>query len=253
MCVTCVYMNLYITHTLKNKHHMFKAEISRNKHKTTCGNASYECESLNSPVSVRNTQVCDLNVCVFCRWQCEIYIEHGVRNINPHVQINPYGSFQYIFESSPQCALPISFSHVQLSLFVSLEQTLFIFLFGYDFPTGATLLGNVGKIMHRTSKIEKTLDEWALPCAKLRHSWMFVREIIFIRLACAGAQETKTRRKENSHKKRLSHAWSNPFQTIFQIELNKCVRLPSISDVQCFVITILQVLELCCVTFSMLP
>jgi len=69
------------THILKNNYHMCMAKTIRYEHKTTCDNASFTCESLNLHASVRSTQVCDLNVCVFHRWPCGIYIE-------PHVDDN---------------------------------------------------------------------------------------------------------------------------------------------------------------------
>jgi len=82
---TCVLLEItwksHNTHILKNNYHMCMAKITRNEHKTTCDNASFTCESLNLHASVRNTQVCDLNVCVFHGWPCGIHIE-------PHVDDN---------------------------------------------------------------------------------------------------------------------------------------------------------------------
>jgi len=75
----------YIIHTYWIIINICMAKITRNERKTTCDNASFPCESMNSHASFQSTQVYDTNVCVFHRWPCGIYIE-------PHVNDN----FKYI-------------------------------------------------------------------------------------------------------------------------------------------------------------
>ena len=86
-----------------------------------------------------------------------------------------------------------------------------------------------------------------------------MREIISIRLACAGAQEQKQGgrkegRQEESHKKCIFHVCvEQPLAGGFQPNLENLFVLPTLSNLQSFIVINPEVSELCGVKVSMLP
>mgnify|MGYP006339793257 CR=1 FL=1 len=144
---------------------------------------------------------------------------------------------------------PRLYIHVQLTLFVYLERfrrysTFFIWL---GFPYWGRNFGGFGaKWPPKRQNFEKHFmgGHFLTPNCVF---WAIVREIISIRLACAGAQEKKGSKEEKSQEvyiSRMRGATPNLANVFIS---------PTLSNVQSFIVINSEVSELWGVKVSMLP
>jgi len=153
---------------------------------------------------------------------------------------------------------PRLYSHVQLTLFVYLERfrrySTFLYLAGISLLGGEILRVFWAKWPPKRQVREKHLlggHSLAPNCV----FWAIVREIICIRLACAGAQEKKAVRKAGrSPKKCIFHVCvERPLAGGFQPNLAHVFVSRTLSNVQSFIVMTWEVSELWGVEVSMLP